>query len=106
MHRLIILCNLISYFCRPLAVVMASTVKAKTWLRGIVKAVLSGDTLVIMRVPSSTLEIPPEKTITLSSLMAPRLVKTTSYPCSLYIQLVSILIITFDPFFFFFFWEI
>lgn len=54
---------------------MASKVKAKTWLRGIVKGVLSGDTLVIMRVPSTTFEIPPEKTITLSSLMAPRLAR-------------------------------
>ncbi|XP_073159229.1 ribonuclease TUDOR 1 [Henckelia pumila] len=41
------------------------------WLRGRVKAVPSGDTLVIMG--NSKAEIPPEKSITLSSLMAPKL---------------------------------
>ncbi|GER54141.1 staphylococcal nuclease domain-containing protein, partial [Striga asiatica] len=53
------------------AVVMASTAGATGWLRGIVKGVPSGDSLVIMG--NSKAEIPPEKTITLSSLMAPKL---------------------------------
>lgn len=51
---------------------MTSTAGATGWLRGKVKAVPSGDSLVIMG--SSKAEIPPEKTITLSSLMAPKLV--------------------------------
>ena len=51
---------------------MASAVGATGWLRGRVKAVPSGDCLVIMG--STKAEIPPEKTITLSSLIAPRLV--------------------------------
>ncbi|KAL3655116.1 Translin-1 [Castilleja foliolosa] len=50
---------------------MASTAGATGWLRGTVKAVPSGDSLVIMG--NSKAEIPPEKTITLSSLMAPKL---------------------------------
>ncbi|KAK6127910.1 hypothetical protein DH2020_038339 [Rehmannia glutinosa] len=50
---------------------MASTAGATGWLRGIVKAVPSGDSLVIMG--NTKAEIPPEKTITLSSLMAPKL---------------------------------
>ncbi|XP_063935121.1 ribonuclease TUDOR 2 [Daucus carota subsp. sativus] len=54
---------------------MASRVKAKTWMRGRVKGVVSGDTLVIMRITSTPFEIAPEKTITLSSLMAPRLAR-------------------------------
>ncbi|KAL6996806.1 Translin-1 [Sarracenia purpurea var. burkii] len=52
---------------------MASTAGATGWLRGRVKAVPSGDSLVIMG--SSKAEIPPEKTITLSSLVAPRLAR-------------------------------
>ncbi|KAK6795636.1 hypothetical protein RDI58_009090 [Solanum bulbocastanum] len=48
---------------------MAST----GWLKGRVKAVPSGDSLVIMG--SSKAEIPPEKSITLGSLMAPRLAR-------------------------------
>ncbi|KAM3268886.1 ribonuclease TUDOR 1 [Capsicum chacoense] len=48
---------------------MAST----GWLKGRVKAVPSGDSLVIMG--SSKAEIPPEKSITLASLMAPRLAR-------------------------------
>ncbi|CAH9104639.1 unnamed protein product [Cuscuta europaea] len=52
---------------------MASTAGATGWLRGKVKAVPSGDSLVIMG--STKAEIPPEKTITLSSLMAPRLAR-------------------------------
>ncbi|KAK2974139.1 hypothetical protein RJ640_021430, partial [Escallonia rubra] len=55
-----------------LAVAMASTAGG-TWLRGKVKAVASGDSLLIMG--SSKAEIPPEKTITLSSLIAPRLAR-------------------------------
>lgn len=42
------------------------------WLKGTVKSVLSGDTLIIMGVPRGA--APPEKQITLSSLKAPRLV--------------------------------
>eukprot|EP00262_Sarcandra_glabra_P004367 TRINITY_DN1532_c0_g1_i1.p1 TRINITY_DN1532_c0_g1~~TRINITY_DN1532_c0_g1_i1.p1 ORF type:complete len:989 (-),score=241.67 TRINITY_DN1532_c0_g1_i1:125-3091(-) len=52
---------------------MASTAVATGWLRGIVKSVPSGDCLVIMG--STKAEIPPEKTITLSSLIAPRLAR-------------------------------
>uniref|UniRef100_A0A5B7AQR1 Ribonuclease n=1 Tax=Davidia involucrata TaxID=16924 RepID=A0A5B7AQR1_DAVIN len=52
---------------------MASTAGATGWLRGRVKAVPSGDSLVIMG--STKAEIPPEKTITLSSLVAPRLAR-------------------------------
>lgn len=44
------------------------------WLRGIVKEVPSGDTVVVMAAAKSG--IPPEKRITLSSLLAPRLVST------------------------------
>ncbi|KAL6493779.1 Translin-1 [Orobanche gracilis] len=50
---------------------MASTAGVTGWFRGIVKAVPSGDSLVIMG--NTKAEIPPEKTITLSSLMAPKL---------------------------------
>ncbi|KAL6562823.1 Translin-1 [Orobanche hederae] len=50
---------------------MASTAGVTGWLRGLVKAVPSGDSLVIMG--NTKAEIPPEKTITLSSLMAPKL---------------------------------
>ncbi|CAL5435878.1 unnamed protein product [Camellia sinensis] len=56
-----------------LAVEMASTARTTGWLRGKVKAVPSGDSLVIMG--STKAEIPPEKTITLSSLIAPRLAR-------------------------------
>ncbi|KAG9152434.1 hypothetical protein Leryth_015833 [Lithospermum erythrorhizon] len=52
---------------------MASTAGATGWLRGKVKAVTSGDCLVIMG--STKAEIPPEKTITLSSLVSPRLAR-------------------------------
>ncbi|KAF5186290.1 Ribonuclease [Thalictrum thalictroides] len=52
---------------------MASAGAASGWLRGRVKAVPSGDCLVIMAVTKA--EIPPEKTITLSSLVAPRLAR-------------------------------
>lgn len=71
--------------CRSLsiheAVEMASSTAGSTgWLRGRVKAVTSGDCLVIMALTSSKPGPPPEKTITLSSLMAPKLV---TIPCSL-----------------------
>ncbi|AQK52793.1 hypothetical protein Zm00014a_002977 [Zea mays] len=52
---------------------MASNTGASGWLRGKVKAVTSGDCLLIMG--SSKAEIPPEKSITLSYLMAPRLAR-------------------------------
>ncbi|XP_072991118.1 ribonuclease TUDOR 1-like [Typha latifolia] len=52
---------------------MAAAPAATGWLRGRVKAVPSGDCLVIMG--STKAEIPPEKTITLSSLIAPRLAR-------------------------------
>ncbi|CAL5373189.1 unnamed protein product [Camellia sinensis] len=67
------MCDVNSRFCRSLAVEMASTAGATGWLRGKVKAVPSGDSLVIMG--STKAEIPPEKTITLSSLIAPRLAR-------------------------------
>ncbi|EPS63110.1 hypothetical protein M569_11676, partial [Genlisea aurea] len=50
-----------------------STAGATGWLRGIVKAVPSGDSLVIMG--NTKAEIPPEKTVTLSSLLAPKLAR-------------------------------
>jgi len=47
---------------------------ASGWINGKVKAVPSGYTLVIMgRAKAETL--PPEKSITLSSIIAPRLVR-------------------------------
>ncbi|KAI4998574.1 hypothetical protein ZWY2020_053916 [Hordeum vulgare] len=53
--------------------IMASNTGASGWLRGKVKAVTSGDCLLIMG--STKAEIPPEKSITLSYLMAPRLAR-------------------------------
>ncbi|GJN03066.1 hypothetical protein PR202_ga20469 [Eleusine coracana subsp. coracana] len=47
---------------------------ASGWLKGKVKAVPSGDTLVIMAGAKGD-SIPPEKSITLSSIIAPRLVR-------------------------------
>ncbi|KAL0905168.1 hypothetical protein M5K25_027353 [Dendrobium thyrsiflorum] len=52
---------------------MATAPAASGWLRGRVKAVPSGDTLVIMG--STKTEIPPEKTITLSHVITPRLAR-------------------------------
>ncbi|KAL2509043.1 Uncharacterized protein Fot_32690 [Forsythia ovata] len=52
---------------------MASTAVTAGWFRGKVKAVPSGDSLVI--VAGNKTEIPPEKTITLSSLIAPKLLE-------------------------------
>lgn len=51
---------------------MASTTSALVWFRGKVKAVPSGDSLLIMA--SIKTELPPEKTITLAHLIAPKLV--------------------------------
>ncbi|KAG0489901.1 hypothetical protein HPP92_006764 [Vanilla planifolia] len=52
---------------------MATAPASTGWLRGRVKAVPSGDTLLIMG--STKAELPPEKTITLSYIMAPRLAR-------------------------------
>ncbi|KAI4384672.1 hypothetical protein MLD38_002791 [Melastoma candidum] len=52
----------------------SSTVGATGWLRGKVKAVPAGDCLVITAM-SNKLGVPPEKTITLSSLIAPKLAR-------------------------------
>ncbi|KAG8081814.1 hypothetical protein GUJ93_ZPchr0014g46995 [Zizania palustris] len=46
---------------------------ATSWLRGRVKAVPSGDTVVIMGTSKS--EIPPEMSVTLSAIIAPRLAR-------------------------------
>lgn len=54
---------------------MASSASGATgWYRGKVKAVPSGDCVVIMAMPTGKPGPLPEKSITLSSLMAPRLV--------------------------------
>jgi hypothetical protein len=58
---------------------MAATTGPSGWLRGKVKAVTSGDCLLIMG--STKAEIPPEKSITLSYLMAPRLVRFSFFTC-------------------------
>ncbi|MFS8008785.1 putative micrococcal nuclease [Helianthus anomalus] len=50
---------------------MAQPVGNSRWMRGKVKVVLSGDSLVIMGMTKA--EIPPEKTIVLAHLSAPRL---------------------------------
>ncbi|XP_062185948.1 ribonuclease TUDOR 2-like [Phragmites australis] len=52
----------------------ASAMAASGWFRGKVKAVPSGDTLVIMG-SGNPETIPPEKSITLSSIIAPRLAR-------------------------------
>jgi hypothetical protein len=44
------------------------------WLRGIVKEVVSGDTVVVVAATQGT-AVPAEKRLTLSSLIAPRLVR-------------------------------
>ncbi|GLT83908.1 hypothetical protein SLE2022_021720 [Rubroshorea leprosula] len=53
----------------------SSTAVATGWLRGRVKAVPSGDSLVIMAMSNNRPGPPPEKTVTLSSLIAPRLAR-------------------------------
>ncbi|GFZ07903.1 TUDOR-SN protein 1 [Actinidia rufa] len=60
---------------RSLAAEMASTAGDKIWLRGRVKAVPSGDSLVIIGLGNAKEQFPPEKTITFSSLVAPRLAR-------------------------------
>ncbi|XP_047316902.1 ribonuclease TUDOR 1 [Impatiens glandulifera] len=52
---------------------MASTAAYSGWIRGKVKAVQSGDSLLIMG--SSNNAIPPERTLTLSSIKAPKLAR-------------------------------
>ncbi|KAI4383007.1 hypothetical protein MLD38_008893 [Melastoma candidum] len=60
---------------RDRVVTMASsTVGATGWLRGRVKAVPSGDCLVITAMSNKS-GVPPEKTVTLSSLIAPKLAR-------------------------------
>ncbi|KAK9678042.1 hypothetical protein RND81_11G184300 [Saponaria officinalis] len=53
---------------------MATVATQGRWLRGRVKAVPSGDTLVIMGVTKAD-TIPPEKMVTLASVIAPRLAR-------------------------------
>ncbi|KAL4634705.1 hypothetical protein ACB092_04G219400 [Castanea dentata] len=53
----------------------SSTAGGSGWYKGKVKAVLSGDCLVIMAVAANRVGPPPEKTLTLSSLVAPRLAR-------------------------------
>ena len=60
---------------------MTATVASSGWHKGRVKSVPSGDTLVIMAAQKSDLSPPPEKTITLSYIIAPKLV--CYYPSSL-----------------------
>lgn len=63
----------------------SSTAAATGWYRGKVKAVPSGDCLVIMAITASRPGPPPEKTVTLSSLIAPRLVSYfTSMPTAFF----------------------
>ncbi len=45
------------------------------WFKGVVKEIVSGDTLVIAANVAKTTVPPPEKRLTLSSLMAPKLVR-------------------------------
>ncbi|KAH7547335.1 hypothetical protein FEM48_Zijuj01G0298800 [Ziziphus jujuba var. spinosa] len=52
----------------------SSTAGATRWYRGRVKSVSSGDCLVITAMAANKPGPPPKKTITLSSLIAPRLV--------------------------------
>jgi hypothetical protein len=50
--------------------------KAKmSWLRGVVKEVPSGDTVVVVAGGAKPGQVPAEKRITLSSLVAPKLVR-------------------------------
>ena len=58
-----------------LGAIMAASTGASGWLRCKGKDVTSGDCLLIMG--STKAEIPPEKSITLSYLMAPRLVRVS-----------------------------
>ncbi|KAB2609022.1 staphylococcal nuclease domain-containing protein 1 [Pyrus ussuriensis x Pyrus communis] len=54
---------------------MASSTASTGWYRGRVKAVPSGDSLVVMALTANKAGPPPERTITLSSLMAPKLAR-------------------------------
>ncbi|KAM2075632.1 hypothetical protein ACFX1T_038489 [Malus domestica] len=54
---------------------MASSTASTGWYRGRVKAVPSGDSLVVMALTANKTGPPPERTITLSSLMAPKLAR-------------------------------
>ena len=54
---------------------MASSTASAGWYRGRVKAVPSGDSLVVMALTANKAGPPPERTITLSSLMAPKLAR-------------------------------
>ena len=57
----------------------ASAVASSGWKRGKVKAVPSGDTLLIMdSVPGDA--VPPEKSLTLSGIIATRLVRSHVHP--------------------------
>ncbi|BFG32181.1 hypothetical protein CerSpe_184550 [Prunus speciosa] len=56
----------------------SSTAAATGWYRGRVKAVPSGDSLVIMALTANKAGPPPERTITFSSLMAPKLARRTT----------------------------
>ena len=51
--------------------------QATGWLRGKVKEVVSGDTVVVVAATQGP-AVPPEKRLTLSSLVAPRLVSGES----------------------------
>lgn len=44
------------------------------WLKGLVKEIVSGDTVVVVAATAGP-AVPPEKRLTLSSLVAPRLVR-------------------------------
>ncbi len=46
------------------------------WLRGVVQEVVSGDTIVIGGAPKPGQGPPPEKRLTLSSMMSPKLVRS------------------------------
>lgn len=52
---------------------MATAASSPVWLKGKVKAVPSGDSLLIMA--STKTELPPEKTITLANIIAPKLAR-------------------------------
>lgn len=80
-HRIIIIMNvffllkgyLIVFGAGLKPVKMASATEIQ-WLKGRVKAVTSGDCLVLTALVHNRPGAPPEKTITLSSLMAPKMV--------------------------------
>ncbi|KAG2279437.1 hypothetical protein Bca52824_050657 [Brassica carinata] len=56
-------------------IVSMATATENQWLKGRVKAVTSGDCLVITALTHNRPGAPPEKTITLSSLMAPKMAR-------------------------------